>query len=238
MYGYLRKIIPFSSVDGKGNRCAIFLQGCNMNCLYCHNPETIERKDMENIKGVRKVKAEEVFNECIKYKPFISGVTISGGECTTQLEFLIDLASLFHRENISVYIDTNGLFSKEAFISLEKIIEGFMFDIKAFKSEDHKLLTGVNNDLILSNFETALKNKKLIEVRSVIIPSIIDNEYTVSNVGKIIATYNKDILYKLIKFRNIGVKGPLENHISPSDKYMEKLKKICEDTGAKNILII
>lgn len=36
----VNKIIPFSSVDGPGNRTAIFLQGCNLNCKYCHNPET------------------------------------------------------------------------------------------------------------------------------------------------------------------------------------------------------
>ncbi len=38
---FVNKIIPFSNVDGEGNRTAIFLQGCNYNCLYCHNPETI-----------------------------------------------------------------------------------------------------------------------------------------------------------------------------------------------------
>lgn len=41
MKALVNKIIPFSSVDGPGNRTAIFLQGCNFNCLYCHNPETI-----------------------------------------------------------------------------------------------------------------------------------------------------------------------------------------------------
>ena len=38
----VNKIISFSAVDGFGNRTAIFLQGCNQNCLYCHNPETIQ----------------------------------------------------------------------------------------------------------------------------------------------------------------------------------------------------
>lgn len=38
----INKIIPFSSVDGPGNRTAIFLQGCNIDCKYCHNPETRE----------------------------------------------------------------------------------------------------------------------------------------------------------------------------------------------------
>lgn len=40
MKAIVNKIIPFSSVDGPGNRTAIFLQGCNINCRYCHNPET------------------------------------------------------------------------------------------------------------------------------------------------------------------------------------------------------
>jgi pyruvate formate lyase activating enzyme len=36
----VNKIIPFSNVDGPGNRLAIFFQGCNIECIYCHNPET------------------------------------------------------------------------------------------------------------------------------------------------------------------------------------------------------
>lgn len=39
----VNKIIKFSSVDGPGNRCVIFFQGCNFNCKYCHNPETINK---------------------------------------------------------------------------------------------------------------------------------------------------------------------------------------------------
>ncbi len=40
MKALVNKIIPFSAVDGPGNRTSVFLQGCNMNCRYCHNPET------------------------------------------------------------------------------------------------------------------------------------------------------------------------------------------------------
>ncbi|MDF2593591.1 MAG: hypothetical protein K0S75_3057, partial [Clostridia bacterium] len=39
----VNKIIPFSNVDGPGNRLAIFFQGCSINCIYCHNPETIKK---------------------------------------------------------------------------------------------------------------------------------------------------------------------------------------------------
>lgn len=37
----INKIIPFSNVDGPGNRTAIFFQSCPFNCYFCHNPETI-----------------------------------------------------------------------------------------------------------------------------------------------------------------------------------------------------
>lgn len=36
----VNRIIPFSTVDGPGSRTAVFLQGCNLSCGYCHNPET------------------------------------------------------------------------------------------------------------------------------------------------------------------------------------------------------
>lgn len=39
----INNIIPFSNVDGPGNRLVIFVQECNLNCLYCHNFETINK---------------------------------------------------------------------------------------------------------------------------------------------------------------------------------------------------
>lgn len=42
-YFDINRVIPFSNVDGPGNRFAVFLQECNINCRYCHNPETINR---------------------------------------------------------------------------------------------------------------------------------------------------------------------------------------------------
>ena len=43
MKAVVNNIIKFSNVDGPGNRTAVFFQGCNYKCLYCHNPETINR---------------------------------------------------------------------------------------------------------------------------------------------------------------------------------------------------
>jgi pyruvate formate lyase activating enzyme len=66
----VNKIIPFSNVDGPGNRLAIFFQGCNINCLYCHNKETIKKCShcLECVPGcptgaIKAVNGQEVFNE-------------------------------------------------------------------------------------------------------------------------------------------------------------------------------
>lgn len=43
MKALINKIIPCSFIDGPGSRMTVFFQGCNMHCLYCHNPETQNR---------------------------------------------------------------------------------------------------------------------------------------------------------------------------------------------------
>ena len=87
MKGIVNKIIPFSNVDGPGNRLSIFFQGCNYDCLYCHNPETIkvfneynytEYDYIEN-EIIRAMTVEDIIKEIDDVSSFISGITVSGG---------------------------------------------------------------------------------------------------------------------------------------------------------------
>lgn len=73
LLGRVNRIIPFSNVDGPGNRLAIFFQGCNIRCIYCHNPETI--KDCINCgecvfscpKGALSIEIDDNGNKKVKY---------------------------------------------------------------------------------------------------------------------------------------------------------------------------
>ena len=41
MNGMITEIERFALNDGPGIRTVVFFKGCNMNCAWCHNPETI-----------------------------------------------------------------------------------------------------------------------------------------------------------------------------------------------------
>lgn len=38
--GLVARVLESSFIDGPGHRAVVFMQGCNMRCRYCHNPET------------------------------------------------------------------------------------------------------------------------------------------------------------------------------------------------------
>src|SRR6185369_7624176 len=84
--GLVSDVIRFSGVDGPGNRFVVFLQGCDFDCLACHNPQTIPTVS----RAARWRSLPELVAEVRETAPFLSGVTVSGGEATRQPAFLHD----------------------------------------------------------------------------------------------------------------------------------------------------
>lgn len=273
----VNRILPFSSVDGPGNRAVIFLQGCNFNCLYCHNPETINQcidcgeclaacpsgalgkkagkavwdsascVNCDACLGACSYKSspkavvmtvEEIMEAVKKVRPFISGITVSGGECTLQKEFLVDLIKEAHKYKLTVFVDSNGSmdFSKED--KLTSSMDMVMLDIKTFDPEEHKRLTGMSNEIVLKNAEYLAEQGKLYEVRTVIVPELLDNLRNVREISAMIARLDPEIRYKLIKFRPIGVISEMKNVPVPSDEQMEQLRKIAEEKGCRNVIVV
>lgn len=275
--GIVNKIIPFSSVDGPGNRTAIFFQGCNFDCLYCHNPETIKRCvncgtclfscnfDAISMSGdtvvwnednckycdqcvrvcknscgpkQKRMTVGEILKEIIKVKPFISGITVSGGECTLQAEFLVDLFHKVKKLGLTVFVDTNGSTDFQKNKELTEIMDKVMLDIKSFDSKEHKMLTGKDNNIVLENAKYLASINKLYEVRTVIVPGLLDNYNNVNEISKLISSLNPEIRYKLIKYRPLGVRLDKINAVQPTSEVMEELKVVAERNGCKNVVIV
>ncbi len=275
--GLVNRILPFSSVDGPGNRSVIFLQGCDFDCLYCHNPETINlcnhcgrcveacpygllslvnKKITWNKQACRqcgkclracnrnsspkavRMNVDEVVQEIIKVKSFISGITVSGGECTLQLEFLTALLNKIKKIGLTVFIDTNGsvpLYDKEELVD---VMDMAMIDVKAYDPKEHEKLTGMDNKIILENVKCLAEINKLYEVRTIIAPGILNNQYNVDMISKMITTLNPQIRYKLIKYRPIGVRTELVDSYLPTDEMMNELIDLALNNGCKDVNLV
>lgn len=274
---FVNKIIPFSNVDGEGNRTAIFLQGCNYNCLYCHNPETINHcnncglcvpyceygalskvdgkvvYDIEKCENCDRCIAECKRNSSPKITPmtvedilkylqktryFISGITVSGGECTLQSDFLIELFREVKKMGLTTFIDTNGSTPIYNNKQLLEVMDKAMIDLKAYDSDENKMLTGLENQTVIENIKILGKLDKIYEIRTVVVPQVLDSKKTVDEGSKILASINPNIIYKLIKYRPLGVRETLIKSTVPTQEYMEELKEIAISNGCKNVIIV
>ena len=280
--GLVNRIIPFSCVDGPGNRTAVFLQGCNFNCLYCHNPETInvcnncgtcvsachynalESKELQSksskviwnkaacsscdkcIKICQRnsspkalsMTVEEVIGEIEKNKFFISGITVSGGECTLQSNFLTELFIEVKKLGLTCFVDTNGSIPLWEHKELVDVMDMAMVDIKSYNNEEHHMLTGMGNDTVIENVKYLSKLNKIYEIRTVIVPEVLDNYRNVDEISKLIASLNPNIRYKLIKYRQLGVRCEMINSYTPKDETMKELADIAANNGCTNIILV
>ena len=115
--GRIHSIETFGSVDGPGTRFIIFVQGCNMRCLYCHNVDTWKCGQGGQLKT-----ADELLDQAERYRPYWGpegGITVSGGEPLLQMDFLLDLFRKAKARGIGTCIDTAGqpFTRKEPFFS-------------------------------------------------------------------------------------------------------------------------
>ena len=272
----VNKIIPFSSVDGPGNRTAVFLQGCNQNCLYCHNPETIQlckncgacvavcpagalvleeglvtydlKKcvncdscikccTFDSSPKIRVMTPEILFDQIKEFFPFTAGITTSGGECGLYLDFLTEFYRLVKRSEKTTFMDTNGqipLWDQGEFL---QVMDKAMIDLKAGNEEDYDRLTKGRLDIPVKNIRKLAEMGKLYEIRTVVVPGVVDNRHTVELGSSLISSY-PDVRYKLIRFRHYGVRENFSASPEPSDEMMEELQDLAKSMGVKDVIIL
>lgn len=272
----VNKIIPFSCVDGVGNRMVIFFQECNIRCKYCHNPETINKcisckacvdlcevnalgisedgkviwnketcigcdncilscKNLSTPKTIE-YSVEGLFEEIEKAKFFIQGITVSGGECTLNSEFLIKLFKKVKQIGLTCFVDTNGTIDLEKEEELFALTDKFMLDIKSIDEKECIMLTENTNKITMKNLEVILKANKMYEVRTVVAGGL-DSKRTVDIVSKIIGNKSR---YKLIKYRKYGVRKEginFHGEQSPCDDFMNELKNLAKNNGCIDTII-
>lgn len=134
--------------DGPGNRLVYHLQGCNMHCIWCSNPEGMAPG------GGKEYTVTELADECRRSRMMFfggGGVTFTGGEATLQYDELAELLKLLKNEEIHTCIETNGTSPRLG--ELLDYIDYLIMDFKHYDSEGLKKYTGIGNEIICRNFE-------------------------------------------------------------------------------------
>lgn len=240
--GYVHSIETFGAVDGPGIRFVAFMQGCNMRCKFCHNPDTWKK----NV-GTP-MTSDEILNKALAYKDFWGdkgGITLSGGEILLQIEFATELFTKCKKLGISTCLDTCGQpftrrepwFSK--FNKLLDVTDIVLLDIKHINSEEHKKLTGYPNDNILDLAHYLSDIGQPMWVRQVLIPTITDNDEFLTETSDFVKTLHNVEKFEVLpyhtmgvhKYAEMGVKYRLDGIGPPSDERVQNAQKLlhCAD---------
>lgn len=201
-YAKLHSIETFGTVDGPGVRFVVFLQGCNLECKYCHN------RDTWDINSGNYISVDELVSQIERYKSYImpnGGVTISGGEPLLQPYFLISLFKELKKRNIHTAIDTSGMVEitdviKEV-LSLTDLV---LLDIKHINPEKSKNLVGFSNEKELAFAKYLSDNNIPIWIRQVLVPGITDDEKDLLELKNFIGSLKSVQRVELLPYHNLG----------------------------------
>jgi len=258
--GYIFNLKKYAVHDGPGIRTTVFMQGCPLNCWWCHNPESRPRVNSNfstpeahnclrpyyrkiPYKIAWKVSVKELMRELRKdlifYEESGGGVTFSGGEPLMQPEFLSQLLRNCKNENIHTAVDTSGYADWLLFKNILPVVDLFLFDLKIIDQTQHKKYVGVSNKKILDNLENLFKEDNKIYIRIPLIPGITDTVNNLHQIADFLKQYHKIERIDLLPFNAMGVdkykklnrKHKLTKFHHQSDKELKQIQAIFEPYG-------
>lgn len=178
-----------------------------------------------------RLSVEEVMEQVRKVSPFISGITVSGGEATTQLPFLVALFTALKADpqlqHLSCLVDSNGLLSETGWQKLLPVFDGAMLDLKAWDNEHHRYLTGRDNTIIKHSIRWLAAHNRLSELRLLAIPEHSDY---LTHRRELVAFIRRlgDVPVRINAFHAHGVYGEARHWRSATAEDVEPLAGVLE----------
>ncbi len=233
MTGRIHSFESFGTVDGPGIRFVVFVQGCPMRCLYCHNPDTWTG-------GGKSFTADEVAKTALKYRSYFTGgggVTVSGGEPLLQAEFVCELFKILKKHGVHTALDTSGILfdanDAHKFDELLSVTDLVLLDIKHIDDKEHEKLTKHSNNNVLAFAKYLSDIGKPTWIRHVLVPGITDNDEYLTRLSEFISTLKTVEKVEVlpyhnmgeVKYKNLGLDYPLKGTEPPTKERVENAKK-------------
>ena len=207
--GKIHSLETFGTVDGPGVRFVVFFQGCPMRCQYCHNPDTW------NIEDGEEMSADEIITRFERNRSFYQtgGITATGGEPMLQLDFLTELFTKAKEKGIHTCLDTSGIIFPEnnpetaklkQIEDLMSVTDLVMLDIKHIKDEEHQKLTGQSNRNVLAFARYLDSIGKPVWIRHVVVPGITFDKEELTELGKFLKTLHNVEKLEVLPYHSMG----------------------------------
>ena len=230
----VHSIETFGTHDGPGLRLVIFLQGCNLRCLYCHNPDSWERCGGKLMKRLELIKLAEKQRE---YFGKDGGVTVSGGEPTLQVKNLTRLFRSLKMRGINTALDTNGTIVSDEVKGLYKYTDLLLLDVKHIDDKLHMKLTGGSNKNVFKMAEFREKSGKNMWIRYVLLPGWNTSEKYLKQFGEYFKDYKTIEKVEILpyhtlgvyKYKELGLEYKLSKVKPPTKENIENAKKILSE---------
>lgn len=236
MIGNIHSLESFGTVDGPGIRFVVFLQGCPLRCLYCHNPDSWEKGS-----GTQQLSPSELLTEVLRYKNFIvkGGVTLSGGEPLMQAEFVREFFMLCREQGIHTALDTSGALYSQMVCDALEATDLVLLDIKSIDAVQHKALTGakITNTLRCLDY---LEEKQIPTwIRHVVVPGWTDNDQLLEQLATFLKPYRCIEKVELLpyhtmgtrKYEQMGLDYKLTGTAPLSDERLQNARNIFTEAG-------
>lgn len=198
--GYINSIQTLGTLDGPGVRFVVFLQGCNLRCHCCHNPDTWET-DVGT-----EYTYTEIADKCERFKEYFGdkgGITVSGGEPLLQAKFCNELFKECHKRGINTCLDTSGSILNDDVKALLDETDTVLLDIKYTTDEDYKKYVGCGIKTPIEFLDYLNKKSIPTVLRQVVIPTVNDNEENILRLKEIRNSHKNVYKTEFLPFKKI-----------------------------------
>lgn len=229
MTGIVFDVQRFALHDGPGIRTTVFLKGCPLRCLWCHNPESqafapqlafgaeeraahdpSAHRSLAKVGAVigRKMTVEEVMDEVLRDEAYYhrsgGGLTLSGGEPLAQPTFALALLREAKAYGLHTCLDTSGVVAPRWVEAAADLTDLFLYDYKATDPDEHRRLTGASNRLVLDNLDLLYRRGARVRLRCPLVPGLNDTPEHLEGIAALADRYPDLEGIEIMPYHDLG----------------------------------